>query len=205
MNQEDLLALVAGRIDAASNVLVRMQDQAGVLAQAAEKLASALEGGGKLLFCGNGGSAADALHLTAELTGRFKMERPALAAIALPANPSAVTAIGNDYGFDKVFARQVEALGRPGDALVGLSTSGNSRNVIEAMRVAAGRRMFRLALTGQEGGRLAAQADLCLRAPSTDTPRIQEAHILAGHILCELIERLLGGPAPLRRRSHPPS
>jgi len=192
--QEELIALITGRIATASEVLGRMQDQAHLLAEAAGKLAELLEGGGKLLFCGNGGSAADAVHLAAELTGRFKLERPALAAIALPANLSAVTAIGNDYGFERVFARQVEGLGNPGDAILGLSTSGDSPNVVEALRAAGNRAMFRVALTGKDGGLLAAEADLCIRAPSTETPRVQEAHILAGHILCELIERLLFRP-----------
>ncbi len=158
------------------------------IARAGEMAAEALLAGGKLLFCGNGGSAADAQHLAAEFTGRFLKERRPLPALALHTNSSGLTAIGNDYGFDQVFARQVEAFGRPGDLLIGLSTSGNSANVLRAAQVARQASLTTLALTGAAGGALAEASDLCLKAPSTSTPRIQEIHILMGHIVCQIVE-----------------
>lgn len=163
--------------------------QTDLVARMGEAVADVLAGGGKVLFCGNGGSAADCQHLAAELVGRFAKERPALAAIALTVDTSALTAIGNDYSFDRVFARQVEALGREGDALVAISTSGRSRNVLLALEAARERGMRTLALTG-EGGR-GMVADLCLAVPSRETPRIQECHILLGHILCDIAESRL--------------
>jgi D-sedoheptulose 7-phosphate isomerase len=156
---------------------------------AAEGLIAAIRAGGKVLLFGNGGSAADAQHLAAEFVSRFYLERRALPALALTVDTSVLTAIGNDYTFDRVFARQIEALGQPGDVAIGLSTSGNSANVIAALQTARSRQMLTIALTGQSGGSLAGLVDHCIRVPSADTPRIQEAHILIGHILCELVER----------------
>lgn len=144
--------------------------------------------GGKLLLCGNGGSAADAQHIAAELTGRFYKDRPPLDAEALHVNSSYLSAVANDYGYEMVFARMVEARGREGDILFALSTSGNSPNVLRAAEAARKRGMKVVALTGADGGKLKAQADFLLNVPSEDTPRIQEAHILIGHIICELIE-----------------
>lgn len=142
----------------------------------------------KLLMCGNGGSAADAQHLAAEFSGRFYIDRPPLYSEALQVNTSYVTAVANDYGYEEVFARQVQAQGREGDMLWGFSTSGNSANVVRAFERAKKQGMTTVAFTGQAGGKLAGLADLLLAVPSTDTPRIQEAHITIGHIICELVE-----------------
>lgn len=149
----------------------------------------ALKGDRKVLFCGNGGSAADAQHLAGELSGRFYLERPALFSEALHVNGSALTAIGNDYGFEQVYARMIEAKGRQGDVLIALSTSGNSPNIIKAIEAAKKRFMIVIGMTGATGGKMAKLCDYLLNVPSADTPRIQEAHILLGHILCELVEK----------------
>lgn len=144
---------------------------------------------GKILLCGNGGSAADAQHIAAELSGRFYKDRPPLYAEALHVNTSYLTAVGNDYGYDEVYTRMVRAAGRPGDVLVAISTSGNSPNVVRAAQAAREIGMYVIGMTGAGGGQLAALSHHLLAAPSNDTPRIQECHILMGHILCELIER----------------
>lgn len=158
------------------------------LVKAAELITASLKLGGKLLICGNGGSAADAQHYATELVARlYKRERPAMAAIALTTDTSALTAISNDYGFEKVFSRQVEALGKPGDILFGLSTSGNSPNVLAAMAEAKQRQMKTVVFTG-EGGKMAQQADVAVSVPSANTMRIQEVQLALGHILCRLIE-----------------
>jgi D-sedoheptulose 7-phosphate isomerase len=159
--------------------------------RASALVADAIAAGGKVMFMGNGGSAADAQHLAAEFTGRYLLERRPLPAMALNVNTSAITAIGNDYSFDLVFARQIEALGVSGDVAIGLSTSGNSRNLLLAMESARARGMLRIALTGKTGGLLKELVDICLRVPSLETPRIQECHIMAGHILCEIVETRL--------------
>ncbi|MBK7211946.1 MAG: D-sedoheptulose 7-phosphate isomerase [Bacteroidales bacterium] len=143
---------------------------------------------GKVLFCGNGGSAADAQHLAAELSGRYYFDRPPLFAEALHVNTSFITAVANDYSFDETYARMIKAAGRKGDILLGLSTSGNSENVVRAFSEARTAGMITIAFTGNSGGKLKSMADLLLNIPSTDTPRIQEAHILIGHIICELVE-----------------
>ncbi len=161
--------------------------------QAAFLFIEAFREGRKVLFCGNGGSAADAQHLAAELSGRFRMERRPLHAVALSVNSSAVTAIGNDYGFDKIFARQIEAAGKEGDVLLVLSTSGNSENILRAVETALSKGMHVIALTGESGGRLASMDLLLINVPSSDTARIQEAHITIGHIICELCETALFG------------
>lgn len=157
--------------------------------QFAERAWGCLAGGGRVFWMGNGGSAADSQHLAAELVGRFERERPGLASIALTTDSSILTSVANDYGYEAVFARQVEALCRPGDLLVGLSTSGNSANVVRAMRRAASLDVYRVGLTGGRGGLLSACSDLCLVVPSDNTARIQEAHMLIGHLLCDLVER----------------
>lgn len=144
--------------------------------------------GGQVLFCGNGGSAADAQHLAAEFSGRFYFDRKPLNAEALHVNSSYVTAVANDYSYDEIYARLVEAKGKTGDLLIGLSTSGNSGNVIKAFEKARSLEMKTVALTGRDGGKLKEMADFLLNVPSDDTPRIQEAHILIGHIICELVE-----------------
>jgi D-sedoheptulose 7-phosphate isomerase len=148
----------------------------------------ALESGGKLILFGNGGSAADAQHLCAELIGRYLRDRQALAAIALTTNTSNLTAIGNDYSYEEVFSRQIEAIGRKGDIAIGISTSGASKNVIRALGVARKIGLVTVGLTGNRGGELRDETDYCLCIPSQQTPRIQESHITVGHILCELIE-----------------
>ena len=162
----------------------------GRIAQFAEKSAAALRGGGKLVFFGNGGSAADALHLAAELVVRLRMERPGLAALALTANPSVLTAAGNDYGFERIFSRQIESLLASNDILVALSTSGNSPNVIHGVEAGRIRGAYLVAFTGETGGQLASKVDLLLNVPSEDAQRIQECHNTIGHIACGLIEQL---------------
>ena len=164
------------------------------IVQAAELLAERLRRGHKILVCGNGGSAADAQHFAAELVNRFEIERPGLAAIALTTDSSALTSIANDYAFEQIFARQVRALGRPGDVLLAISTSGNSPNVSVAIDAARELGMTTLALTGRDGGRMAAQLggeDIEIRAAAAVTARIQEAHILIIHCLCDLVDWLL--------------
>ena len=160
--------------------------------QAGQLAAQVLRQGGKLLWCGNGGSAADSQHLAAELTGRFVQDRRPLAALALSTDTSALTCISNDYSFDEVFARQVQALGRPGDLLIGISTSGNSRNVIRAVQEAQQLGLHTLGLLGRNGGALRPLCSHSIVVPSQTTARIQEAHILIGHTLCGLIEQELG-------------
>lgn len=149
----------------------------------------AYQKGGKAILFGNGGSAADAQHLAAEFLGRYYFDRPPLPAVALTVDTSAMTAIANDYSFDVVFSRQLEALARPGDVAIGFSTSGNSENVIRALQVAKSMGLVTLGLSGQDGGRMKDVVDYCVCVPSGDVPRIQECHALLGHILCELVER----------------
>jgi D-sedoheptulose 7-phosphate isomerase len=154
-------------------------------------MARSMAAGGVLLVCGNGGSAADAQHIAAELTGRFFRDRKPLPALALHGNTSSLTAIGNDYGYDEVFAREVGAHGRAGDVLLAISTSGNSRNIVRAIEVARDKQMAVVGLTGESGGKMRDLCDVCLCVPSTSTPRIQECHILIGHTICELLEQIL--------------
>jgi D-sedoheptulose 7-phosphate isomerase len=168
----------------------RRENQAALPAAAAA-LVTALGAGRKVLVCGNGGSAADAQHFVAELVGRFARERHAWPALALSADTSVLTAVGNDYGFDRVFARQVEAHGAAGDVLVGISTSGVSLNVLRAMEAARARGLVTIGLTGGDGGSLGTLADHLLVVPSPSTARIQEVHIMLLHVLCDLVEREL--------------
>jgi D-sedoheptulose 7-phosphate isomerase len=165
----------------------------GRIAQFAEKSAAALRGGGKLVFFGNGGSAADALHLAAELVVRLRMERPGLAALALTSNPSVLTAAGNDYGFERIFSRQIESLVARQDILVALTTSGNSPNVVRGVEAGRIRGAYIVAFTGETGGQLASKVDLLLNVPAQDAQRIQECHITIGHIACGLMEQLARG------------
>jgi D-sedoheptulose 7-phosphate isomerase len=162
-----------------------------VIAQTAETIAHALRSGRKLLIFGNGGSAADAQHLAAEFVGRFGPERSALPAISLSTDTSILTCLGNDYGYDKVFSRQIEALGQAGDAALAISTSGNSPNVIAALETARSKGLFTVGFTGQTGGKMKDHVEVLFSVPSRHTPRIQETHIMLGHILCELIDRHL--------------
>ncbi len=161
--------------------------------QVAMRIVDSVRSGGKVFFFGNGGSAADSQHLAAEFTGRYLKERSALPALALSVNPSCVTGIGNDYGFDFVFARQLEALGKQGDVAVGISTSGNSRNVARALEIAKLKSIYAVALTGASGGLLKNIADCTICIPSEETPRIQECQIFAGHVICEIVEQMMCG------------
>jgi D-sedoheptulose 7-phosphate isomerase len=161
------------------------------IAEAAALLTAALRQGGMVAFCGNGGSAADCQHLAGELVGRFRRERPAWRALALTTDTSILTAIGNDYGYEQVFARQVEAHMRRGDVLVAFSTSGNARNCVLGAEAARAQGVKTVALTGGDGGALRPVVDLCLCVASEDTPRVQEVHIAIGHIICDLVERAL--------------
>jgi len=193
MGEAAMKALVLARIE--ENVAVQQALLANAaylesVIAAARVLADALSAGKKAMFFGNGGSAADAQHLAAELTGRFLAERRSLAGLALNCNVSLLTAIGNDYGFEEVFARQIAGLGAPGDVAIGISTSGNSANVLHAMEVARQKRITTVGLTGR-GGKLVALVDHCIRIPADSPPRVQEAHILTGHILCEIVEQQL--------------
>ena len=152
------------------------------------KIVTAFQNGNRVYFCGNGGSAADAQHLAAEFSGRFYTDRKALPAEALHCNTSYLTAVGNDYGFDVVYSRMIEGIGEEGDVLVGLSTSGNSANIINAFEAAKQKKMTTIGFTGLTGGQMKSVSDYLINIPSTDTPRIQESHILIGHIVCQLVE-----------------
>lgn len=167
--------------------------QAASLERAAAAMIACYGAGGKVIFCGNGGSAADAQHLAAEFVGRYLTERRPLPALALNANSSSLTAIGNDYGYELSFARQVEAFARPGDVVVGLSTSGNSANVVAALQKGRELGLTTIALTGEGGGKLGGVAEILLAVASRETPRIQECHILIGHCLCQAVEEALFG------------
>ena len=164
------------------------EDKISLLEKIAEAMNTSLASGGKVIVFGNGGSAADSQHMAAELVGRFKKERKALPAISLTTNTSTISALSNDYGYDISFKRQLEALGKKGDTCLGISTSGNAKNVIEALKTAKANGIKTIALTGKEGGEVKSIADLVFVVDSNDTPRIQEAHILLIHILCEIIE-----------------
>ncbi len=153
-------------------------------------IVTAFEKGNKVLFCGNGGSASDAQHLAAEFSGRFYTDRDALPAEALHCNTSYITAVANDYSYDVIYSRLIKGIGNPGDILVGLSTSGNSKNIINAFEVAKEKEMITIAFTGSTGGKLKKHTDLLLNIPSDDTPRIQESHITLGHIICQLVEEI---------------
>jgi D-sedoheptulose 7-phosphate isomerase len=166
-------------------------DWAPSIVEAAATIAHSLSEGGKVLLCGNGGSAADAQHLAAEFVGRFVLERTPLPAIALTTDTSVLTAIGNDFGFDQVFSRQVKAHGRAGDVLIAISTSGNSPNVVQAVCLAESMSLHTVAFSGRDGGALAKAARLAIVVPSSNTARIQECHIAIGHVLCELVESAL--------------
>jgi D-sedoheptulose 7-phosphate isomerase len=153
-----------------------------------DEIIESLNNGGKILFCGNGGSAADAQHIAAELSGRFYTDRKPLYAEALHVNSSYITAVANDYSYDVVYSRMIEGCGRKGDVLVGISTSGNSKNVIEALKKANEIGMITMGMTGDSGGKMKELCKYLLNVPSNDTPRIQESHILLGHIICQLVE-----------------
>src|SRR5271170_4096504 len=176
---------------AVKELLLRNAQLVSVIAKVSELLVDTIDKGNKVLLFGNGGSAADAQHIAAEFVGRFAFDRPALPALALSVNTSSITAVGNDYGFEVVFARQIEALGRAGDVAIGISTSGNSPNVLQGVAVAKNMGLHTVALTGAAGGKLKAAVDYCICVPSNETPRIQECHILVGHIISELVEQAI--------------
>lgn len=180
--------IITQRFDEHLDVYIKMRHYIEDIRVVADICKNALDKGHKILFCGNGGSAADAQHLAAELVGRFVKERESLPAIALTTDTSILTAIANDYSYDDVFSRQVAGLGQAGDVLIGISTSGNSKNVVKAIELAKQKGLKTVALTGEGGGKLGALCDAVIAVPSKTTARIQEMHILVGHIVCELVE-----------------
>ena len=191
-----LSARIGAEFDKSLGVLQHMAQDTALRAQVADAVAiavAALRAGNKLLFAGNGGSAADAQHWAGELVSRFYFDRPGLSAIALTTDTSILTAIGNDYGYDYVFARQVEALARAGDVFFAISTSGNSKNILRAIEAAHARGVKTIGFTGQSGGAMAEHCALCFKVPSGETPRIQEGHEFLGHLLCGLIEHEMFG------------
>jgi|SRR5579863_10205280 D-sedoheptulose 7-phosphate isomerase len=192
---------------AVKELLLQNGEITSIIAKVSEVLIDAFRKGNKLLLFGNGGSAADAQHIAAEFVGRFAFDRPALPALALSVNTSCVTAIGNDYGFDLVFSRQIEALAHRGDVAIGISTSGNSPNVLRAMATAKKMGLHTVGLTGSSGNKLVDAVDYCICAPSSETPRIQECHILVGHIISELVEQTIfheeGSLSRSRRSAQP--
>ncbi|MFZ1530085.1 MAG: D-sedoheptulose 7-phosphate isomerase [Ferruginibacter sp.] len=185
--QSKIKNIVQASIDV-KNKLLRDDSMMNTVGNCVSEIVKAFKNGNKVLFCGNGGSAADAQHLAAEFSGRFYIDRDALPAEALHCNTSYLTAVGNDYGYDVVYSRIIKGTGRPGDVLVGLSTSGNSKNIINAFEEAKRKGMITIGLTGETGGKIKDCSDYLLNVPSADTPRIQESHILLGHIICQLVE-----------------
>ena len=190
--REPIKGIIQASIDVKQTILADELLLARIMESAA-LLTDCFKNNGKVLFCGNGGSAADAQHLAAEFSGRFYKDRPPLYSEALHVNTSYITAVGNDYSFDVVYERMVQAAGRPGDVLVAISTSGNSTNIVKAAEAGIQQGMKVIGMTGQSGGSLREKVDLLLNVPSSDTPRIQESHILMGHILCQFVEENLFG------------
>jgi D-sedoheptulose 7-phosphate isomerase len=187
-----MISEIASQLAAHREIISRVERELSPrIAEMVTLLVETFNRGGKLLVMGNGGSAADAQHFVAEIVGRFKMERRGLPAIALSTDTSILTAIGNDYGFDKVFRRQVEALAAPGDLVVGISTSGNSPNVLQALELAREKGCRTVGLLGKDGGIIKDVCDLALIVPTNDTPRVQEGHITIIHIVCDLLEKTL--------------
>lgn len=184
---EQIKKIIQSSIDVKTAVL-KNSELLNTILSITEIMVAALKSDRRIYFCGNGGSAADAQHLAAELTGRFYTDRKALAAEALHCNTSYLTAVANDYGFDEIYARMIEGIAQEGDVLVGLSTSGNSRNIINAFEKAKERNVITVSFTGETGGALRHLSTYCISVPSTDTPRIQETHILVGHIICQMVE-----------------
>ena len=185
--KENIRSIIQASIDC-KIALAENEELISIIKRSVEIITHAFRQGNKILFCGNGGSAADAQHLAAEFTGRFYKDRHALPAEALHVNTSYMTAVANDYGFDEVYSRMINGIGKKGDVLVALSTSGNSTNILNAIETAKEKEMIVIGFTGQSGGKMKNACNLLLNVPSSDTPRIQEIHILAGHIICELTE-----------------
>lgn len=194
MTSQEAAARVKVEIDRSRETLSAMSADAelqAMVAAVAQACVQALRRGGKVLFCGNGGSAADAQHLAGEFVSRFHFDRSPLAAVALTTDTSVLTAIGNDYGYELVFERQVRGLGRPGDVLVGISTSGRSPNVLRALKAARETGLVTVGMTGNQREAIEGLCDLCIRIPSRETPKIQEGHIVLGHALCGLVEAMM--------------
>jgi D-sedoheptulose 7-phosphate isomerase len=191
MNEEGIRRLAAESLALKQRFFA---ENAGLLLEVGTRLVQSLRAGGKVLAFGNGGSAADAQHLAGELVGRYLRDRPGLPAMALTTDTSVITAVGNDLGFDAVFRRQIEAHGRPGDVALGISTSGRSPNVVEALRLAREKGLLTIGLTGGGGGRLGGLVHYLIDVPSHDTPRIQEVHTMVVHVLCQVVEEGLAVP-----------
>jgi len=186
--KQTIRSIIQSSVDTKKLVLEN-EEMIGNIQQTVELITAAFRNGNKVLFCGNGGSASDAQHLAAEFTGRFYRDRHALPAEALHVNSSYMTAVANDYGFDQVYSRMIEGIGNKGDVLVALSTSGNSANILNAITAAEKKQMTTIGFTGHSGGKMKDACDLLINVPSADTPRIQETHILIGHIICQLTEQ----------------
>lgn len=189
---EKISNIIKASIDVKTQVLEDELLQA-TIEKVVDVITSAFKNGNRVYFCGNGGSAADAQHLAAEFSGRFYIDRKALPAEALHCNTSYLTAVGNDYSYDQIYSRIIEGIGQSGDVLIGLSTSGNSKNIVNAFEIATEKKMITVGLTGITGGQMKAGSDYLINIPSADTPRIQESHILVGHIICQLVEENLFG------------
>lgn len=187
MNQTKIKNIIAQSIET-KKIVYENSSLIDTLDKVVLQIVNCYKNGGKVLFCGNGGSAADAQHLAAELSGRFYFDRPPLEAEALHVNTSYLTAVANDYSYDEIYARYVRAAGKKGDVLIGISTSGNSKNIVKALEEAQKKQMTTIAMTGKSGGKMKDLCNFLLNVPSENTPRIQEVHILLGHIICELIE-----------------
>lgn len=190
----DMQDYITRQLDEAQRIVTALQADSALqatIARSAQACITSLKAGGKVLFAGNGGSAADAQHMAGEFVSRFAFDRPGLAAVALTVDTSILTAIGNDYGYEKLFSRQVQALGRPGDVLVAYSTSGRSPNIVRALETAREQGLVTIGFTGNRGGPMRELCDLTVEIPSADTPKIQEGHLIVGHILCGLVERAL--------------
>ena len=173
--------------------LINMPDLLSDIEKASSEIVMSLQNGHKLLLAGNGGSAADAQHIAAEFVNKFNFDRPGLPAIALTTDTSVITSVSNDSSFNQIFARQISALGNEGDVFIGISTSGKSANIVEALISARSRKLLTISITGSGGGSMKGISDICIAVPSTDTPRIQEVHILIGHIICDIVEMKLFG------------
>ena len=180
--------MIENAFDEIANNFTKLKQKSSVVEQIAQLWIEALTNGNKVIFCGNGGSAADSQHLAAELMGRYKFDRAPMPAMSLTVDTSALTAIGNDYGYDKVFSRQLKGIGNKGDVLVGISTSGNSKNILDAFAVAKEKGIRTVAFTGEGGGEMLKSADICLNVPSSTTNNIQEMHIACGHLICGIVE-----------------
>jgi D-sedoheptulose 7-phosphate isomerase len=191
---EKIKNIIASSIDTKRQIMEN-ERMIQTLEDCSNVITTAFKNCNKVLFCGNGGSAADAQHLAAEFSGRFYTDRDALPAEALHCNTSYMTAVANDYSYDVVYSRMIKGIGNPGDVLIGLSTSGNSKNIVEAFKTAKLKNMVTVGLTGDNGGMMKEMSDFLLNVPSSDTPRIQESHIMLGHIICQLVEEKYFGHA----------